>query len=78
VDTVLVGPALGNLFGEETTLDNEEKVKVDEAYLRESILDPNAKIVEGFVGAMPPFEGMLSDAQVSSLIEYIKSLSSAP
>ncbi len=78
VDTVLVGPALGNLFGEETTLDNGEKVKVDEAYLRESILDPNAKIVEGFVGAMPPFEGMLSDAQVSSLIEYIKSLSSAP
>lgn len=78
VDAVLVGPALGNLYGEETTLDNGEKVKVDEAYLRESILAPNAKIVEGFVGAMPPFEGMLSDAQVSSLIEYIKSLSSAP
>ncbi len=78
VDTVLVGPALCNLYGEETTLDNGEKVKVDEAYLRESILNPNAKIVEGFVGAMPPFEGMLSDAQVSSLIEYIKSLSSAP
>lgn len=74
VDSVLVGPEFAGLFGSEVTLESGETVTADEAYIRESILTPNAKVVQGFPPAMPPFEGLLSDADVASLIEYIKSL----
>ena len=48
----------------------------DDAYLRESILQPNAKIVSGFEpNVMPNFQGQLSEEQVIQLIAYIKSLS---
>lgn len=70
------GPTWLGLFGKEETLDDGTTVIVDEAYLRESILDPDAKIVEGFsAGIMPAdFAERLSDAQLDLLIEYIKVL----
>lgn len=49
----------------------------DDAYLRESILQPMAKVVKGYPPAMPTFAGQLSEDQVMSLIAYIKSLDGA-
>ena len=67
-----VGPSWQGLFGKTETLDNDESVKVDEAYLAQSILQPNAAIVKGYAANMPPYE--LSEAEIKSLIAYTKTL----
>jgi len=74
---VKVGPTLYKSFGVENhEMDDGSKVTIDENYLRESILNSQAKIAKGFGprSAMPAFQGQLSDAEVTALIEYIKSL----
>lgn len=68
----MTGPTMKGLYGSEEKLDNGETVKVDENYLRESILNPNAKIVAGYGPVMPSFKGQLNDEQIDALIEYIK------
>ena len=50
-------------------------VTVDENYVRESILDPGAKVVKGFKPVMPTFQGLVSEEQVNALVAYVKSLS---
>jgi cytochrome c oxidase subunit 2 len=71
----LVGPSLYKNFGREGTLSDGSKVKIDEAYLRESILNPGAKVVNTFPnGVMPAFQGQLSESDVNALIEYLKGL----
>jgi cytochrome c oxidase subunit 2 len=72
--TTKVGPALFQKFG--TTEHAEDgDVQVDENYVRESILTPNAKIVKGFPkGVMPTFQGQLNETELNALIEYIKTL----
>jgi len=72
--SVGVGPSFLGIFGEETTLREGGSVRVDEDYLRESILDPQAKVVAGFEPVMPTFQGRLSDREITVIIEYIKSL----
>jgi cytochrome c oxidase subunit 2 len=49
-------------------------VTVDEGYVRESILQPQAKIVTGFPPTMPSFSGQISDQEIDEVIAYIKSL----
>jgi len=49
-------------------------VTVDEPYIRESITDPQAKLVAGFGPIMPTFQGQVSEDQILQLIAYIKSL----
>jgi cytochrome c oxidase subunit 2 len=71
-------PPLENLFGQPVPLADGQVVTADEAYLRESILNPAAKVVAGFQPMMPTFEGQVSEEQVFQLIEYIKSLSVTP
>jgi cytochrome c oxidase subunit 2 len=69
----LVGPSFKGLFGRSEAITDGSQVTVDENYLRESILRPQAKIVKGFEGAvMPPF--VLADWKIDALIEYIKTL----
>jgi cytochrome c oxidase subunit 2 len=68
------GPVLNGLFGSQVTLANGEKVAADNAYIRESILNPQAKIVAGFPPLMPTFQGQVSEEQLLALTEYIKSL----
>lgn len=70
----LVGPPLNGLFGREEQLEGGATAMVDEAYLRESILVPAAKIVAGYPPAMTPYQGLLSEAEVEGLVEYIKTL----
>lgn len=70
----LVGPTWKNLYGHEVPLDDGSTVTADEEYLHESIVNPSAKVVEGFPPAMVPYDH-LSDSEINSLIAYIKSLS---
>jgi glucose/arabinose dehydrogenase len=76
-----IGPKWAGLFGSErnyVTVKKEKlKTTADEAYLRESILDPRAKTVSGFERgeyAMPSYAGVVTDSQLESLILFIKSL----
>ncbi|MCF6191786.1 MAG: cytochrome c oxidase subunit II [Candidatus Hydrothermae bacterium] len=70
-----VGPTFLNLYGHEVALESGEVVRADENYLRESILDPQRKVVKGFQPVMPPFQGILSDAEVDAVIAFLRSLS---
>lgn len=69
-----VGPSFKGLFGKNEALQDGTSVDVDENYLRESILIPQAKIVKGFAPVMPAFKGLLKDEEVDALITYIKTL----
>ncbi len=68
---------LAGLFGSIVTLTDKRKVKVDEAYLRESIIDPSAKVVAGYLATMPSYAGQLTEAQLSALVGYLKTLDGA-
>jgi cytochrome c oxidase subunit II len=69
------GPLLTNVFGHEVVLQSGEKLIADEAYIRESIVRPQAKVVAGYQPIMPPFQGMVTEEQLLQLIAYVKSLS---
>jgi cytochrome c oxidase subunit 2 len=68
------GPVLQNLFGSQVSLQSGETAVVDEAYVRESILTPGAKVVAGYQPIMPTFQGLVSEEGLLQLIEYVKSL----
>jgi mono/diheme cytochrome c family protein len=74
------GPVWKGLYGSERTVfagGKPVKVTVDDAYVREAILDPSAKIAAGYEKseyAMPSFAGVLTPTQVDSLVLYVKSL----
>ncbi|HEY7546977.1 MAG TPA: cytochrome c oxidase subunit II [Blastocatellia bacterium] len=73
------GPPLDNLFGSVVELQGGQTVTADVDYIRESILNPQAKIVAGFPkpqmpASMPTFQGLVTEEQLLQLVEYIKSL----
>jgi cytochrome c oxidase subunit II len=72
------GPVLEGLFGRTVALQSGETVTVDEAYVRESILTPAAKITGGFQPIMPTFQGLVTEEQLLALVEYVKSLKGLP
>ena len=74
------GPNLQGMFGRPVQLEDGRMVTADENYVRESILDPGAKIVKGFKPVMPTFQGLVSEEQLNALLAYVKSLTppSAP
>ena len=67
------GPTLAGLFGKIVKLQGGKTVTADEDYIRESILDPRAKIVDGYQPIMPTFKGLVSEEGLLQLIAYIKS-----
>ena len=69
---------LGGLFGKTVQLQSGETNTVDEAYVRESILNPAAKVAGGFQPIMPTFQGLVTEEQLLELIEYVKSLRALP
>jgi cytochrome c oxidase subunit II len=73
-DTQGRGPNLVGVFGKPVLLEDGRTVNADENYVRESILEPGAKIVKGFKPVMPTFQGQVSDEQLNALIAYVKSL----
>jgi cytochrome c oxidase subunit 2 len=68
------GPVLTGLFRAQVQLASGQRVTADEEYIRESILNPSAKVVAGFAPIMPTFQGQVSEEQVLALTEYVKSL----
>ena len=76
--TKLVGPSyLGGWGGTRTVVSGREElqVSVDEAYVKRSIFDPNAEVVQGYnKGLMLSYDGMVSEADVELIIEYLKAL----
>lgn len=70
------GPTWKGIWGHQAQMAGGQMIMVDENYIRESILNPQAQIVMGFQGQnMPSFAGVLNDKQITSLVEYIKTLS---
>ncbi|NJK32021.1 MAG: cytochrome c oxidase subunit II [Deltaproteobacteria bacterium] len=69
-----VGPSFKGLYGKQEALATGETLTVDENYIRESIYEPNAKVVAGFTPQMPSFAGQINDQQMDALIAYIRSL----
>jgi len=70
-----IGPSLLGIFGTTVELDDGSALLIDDDYLAESILEPQAKLVAGYgEAAMPSYQGLVSDADVAALVEYIKSL----
>jgi cytochrome c oxidase subunit 2 len=69
-----IAPQLEGLYMRTEGLRTGEKVLADENYLRESIVNPGAKIVEGYENVMPSFQGQINEEDLLALIAYIKSL----
>jgi cytochrome c oxidase subunit 2 len=67
------GPHLVGLFGKPVALQSGDTVLADERYIRESILNPRARIVAGYAPIMPPYEGQISEEGLLQIIAYIKS-----
>ncbi|HJT78897.1 MAG TPA: cytochrome c oxidase subunit II [Gemmataceae bacterium] len=67
-------PVLEDLYGSTVHLRDRPPVVADDAYIRESVLDPGAKIVLGWENIMPTFRGQVSTEEINELIAYIKSL----
>ncbi len=67
------GPSLKGLFGREELLSDGSRVTAEENYIRESILDPQAKVVNGYSPVMPTFQGRFTDQDITAIIEFIKS-----
>ena len=68
------GPDLQGVFGKPVLLQDGRTVVADENYIRESILDPGAKVVNGFKPVMPTFQGLVSEEQLNALVAYVKSM----
>ena len=66
------GPSWKGIYGQEHKMSDGRSMKVDENYIRTSILQPQAAIVQGFEGIMPTFQGLLRDREILALIEFIK------
>jgi cytochrome c oxidase subunit 2 len=71
-------PNLTGVFGSTVQLTGGGTVIADEAYVRESILNPSAKVVAGFQNIMPSFQGQVSEQNILQLIAYVKSLGTQP
>ncbi len=76
-DTTGRGPVLAGVFGSEVRLMDGRTVVADENYLRESIVNPQAKVVLGYQPIMPTFQGTVSEENLMQLIAYIKTLKPA-
>lgn len=71
-------PSLNGVFGGQVRLADGSTVTADESYIRESILNPNAKIVAGYQPVMPTYQGQLTEEQTIDLISYVRSLQADP
>jgi len=72
--TAKTGPSFKGTFGTQQKLRDGTDITVDENYVRESILDPMAKVRAGFNPVMPTFRGSLTDQDIDAIIAYMKTL----
>jgi cytochrome c oxidase subunit 2 len=67
------GPSFKELFGKERKFTDGTSTIADANYIRQSILEPQSKIVDGFRPIMPTFKGQLTDQDITAIIAFIKS-----
>jgi cytochrome c oxidase subunit 2 len=73
--TIKVGPSFKGIWNKQEKLSDGSTVLVDEAYVRDSMLNPQNKFVAGFQGViMPSFQGLVTEDEINEVIEYLKSL----
>ena len=72
-DGAVPAPSLVGLFGSKVALEGGRTVVADEGYIRESIIDPRAKIVAGYQPVMPTYRGLISEDGILQIIAYLKS-----
>jgi cytochrome c oxidase subunit 2 len=73
--SIKIGPSFKDLYGREAVFTTGEAYVVDDNYIRESILNPQVKIVAGFEGVMPTYQGRIKDNEITALIAFLKSIS---
>jgi cytochrome c oxidase subunit II len=71
-------PSLNGVYGGRVLLADGNTITADDSYIRESILNPTAKLVAGYQPLMPTFQGQLTEEQILALTTYIKSLQAQP
>jgi cytochrome c oxidase subunit 2 len=69
-----IGPTWRDLYGKAERLEGGKSVRVDEAYLTRSMMDPRAEVVAGYQPVMPTFQGRVPAPEVAAIVEFIKSL----
>jgi cytochrome c oxidase subunit 2 len=69
-----IGPSWLNMYGRTATFTDGTSLKVDEAYMTQSIMDPLAKVVAGYDPVMPSYQNKLAGPEIAALLEYMKSL----
>lgn len=74
-DSSARAPILDGIFGKPVRLLDGAQVTADETYVRESIVSPSAKVVQGYQPIMPTFKDQLSEEELIQLVKYVKSLS---
>jgi cytochrome c oxidase subunit 2 len=67
------GPSFKGVFGRMEKMNDNTVIKVDENYIRQSILQPQSHIVASFEGIMPTFQGLLREREIQALVEFVKS-----
>lgn len=72
--TAGTGPSLKGIYGKPQKMNDGKTVDADDNYIRESILDPQAKVVAGYQPVMSTYKGLVSDDEITALIEFIKTL----
>ena len=72
--STMIGPSFKGIWGTSMEHTDGSVATVDENYIRESILDPQAKIVNGYQPVMPSYKNILREREIQGVIEYIKSL----
>ena len=73
-DSAARAPILNGAFGTQVTLQDGSKVTMNEDYVRESILNPAAKVVQGYQPVMPTFKGQVTEEELIQLVNYVKTL----
>ncbi len=74
VDSTARAPMLWGLFGKTVVLHDGQTTVADETYIRESILNPAAKVVTGYQPIMPTYRGQVNEEEIIQLIRYIQSM----
>ncbi|RMH73829.1 MAG: cytochrome c oxidase subunit II [Gemmatimonadetes bacterium] len=72
--TPMNGPSFKGIWGKTEHFADGSSLTIDENYIRESILNPNAKVVAGFQPIMPTYQGILKDRHIDAIIAYLKTL----
>lgn len=73
-DALSRAPILDGVLGKRVQLEGGQTVTADDQYLRESIVNPTAKVVAGYQPIMPTFQGQLTEEQIAQIVAYVKSL----